>query len=438
MSADQTFALLRRGYRFAPERRHGEVAVTRLLGRRAVIVGGRAGAQLFYDESRLERSGALPAPLANTLFGKGAVHGLDDAAHRQRKALFVALLTPEAAADIAERATRQWPDVLALEKRPELFDAAARVHCSAACGWAGVPAGRTYASLAHDLAAMVDGFGSIGPRYLRARRARRRAGRWATALVERIRAGDPDVPPACALRTVARYRDEDGRLLEPHVAAVELLNLLRPAVAVAYFVTFAALALHSHPTLPQTLRQGGEELLESFAHEVRRFYPFVPLLAARARVDFTWHGVRIRRGERVVLDVHGTLRDPQLWQRAEHFEAARFAGTRPDPFTLIPQGGGDAMGHRCPGERVTIELIKTAARLLLRSAYEVADGTLPSNRMPPLPRGPVVLAEVHANGLVSGAANGAARTGRPSHPRRSSLFAWGLRPPSVHRAARPR
>jgi hypothetical protein len=38
--------------------------------------------------------------LRRTLFGDGAVHGLDDDDHRQRKSMFRALLTPAAAESI--------------------------------------------------------------------------------------------------------------------------------------------------------------------------------------------------------------------------------------------------------------------------------------------------------------------------------------------------
>jgi hypothetical protein len=52
----------------------------------------------------LRRRDALPKTLSDTLFGKGAVHGLDDEQHRARKAFFCGLLTLEAAAEMARRA----------------------------------------------------------------------------------------------------------------------------------------------------------------------------------------------------------------------------------------------------------------------------------------------------------------------------------------------
>ncbi len=44
------------------------------------------------------------------------------------------------------------------------------------------------------------------------------------------------------------HRDPYGNLLDPGVAAVELINILRPTVAVARYVAFAAVALHEFPS----------------------------------------------------------------------------------------------------------------------------------------------------------------------------------------------
>lgn len=401
---DESIAVLREGYRYAMRRRREldtDAFGTRLGGRRTVVLGGSAETvRLFYDQTKLERRGAVPGPVRRTLFGRGAVHGLDGPEHAHRKALFLDLLTPDAAADLAADARGRWEAVLAAGPVRELclFDAAVEVHAGAVCEWAGVPAGAGYPGLGADLAGIIDGFGSFGRRHLRAVRSRRRADRWAQALVSAVRRGSLSVPDKSALAQVSRHRDSDALLLSDHVAGVELLNILRPTVAVAWLVEFAALALHEHPELETVLESGNDATLESFADEVRRRYPFVPLLPARARHSFEWRGRRIRRGQRIVLDVYGTLHDPRLWVEPEKFDALRFVGQDPDPYTLIPQGGGPKEGHRCPGERVAIELIKVAVRWLSSASYQVReqDLGLPLNRMPTRPRGGVLLTEVRA------------------------------------------
>src|SRR3954462_14712235 len=92
-------SLLRHGYRALPrawqrsDDPEGDAMECRLLGRRALVVRGGHGARTFYDESVVERRGALPAPLAKLLFGAGAVHGLEGEQHRARKALFLSAIT---------------------------------------------------------------------------------------------------------------------------------------------------------------------------------------------------------------------------------------------------------------------------------------------------------------------------------------------------------
>jgi fatty-acid peroxygenase len=386
---DRSLALLRTGYPFLAQlRRSAPATELRLLGRRTTVVAGPEGARAFYDEAVMRRRGAIPWPLRRVLFGAGAVHGLDGPDHRHRKAMFVDLLTPAAAKAVAELADARWQASAGRPVQPgAVFAEAVAVHAAAAAEWAGVPATEPYPRLAGDLIAMVDGFGSLGRRYLRGARARRRAERWAAALVAGVRSGRWSVP-GTALEAVAVYRGRDGRPLSDRVAGVELLNILRPTVAVAYFVGFAADALAGDPALRDRLAGGGEDVLEAFAHEVRRHYPFVPMLAARAKASAEVGGCPVRTGRRVLLDVYGTLHDPALWADPERFDLDRFLGVEPDPFTYFPQGGGDpATGHRCPGERIAVELIKTAARHLVGDRPSASrSGGYSLRRMPSPPR----------------------------------------------------
>jgi fatty-acid peroxygenase len=108
-----------------------------LLGRKTLCVSGAAGVRLFYDETLTTRSGALPGPVRSVLFGDGAVHGLDGGAHRQRKSLFLSLLGPSAAEDLALIADRHWQSTVRRwqgERKPVLlFDEAVGVLGSAVC-----------------------------------------------------------------------------------------------------------------------------------------------------------------------------------------------------------------------------------------------------------------------------------------------------------------
>jgi fatty-acid peroxygenase len=370
---DQTLAAGLKGYAWLPDlrrRHHGRPVHLRVLGRRAVAICGPEAVRFFYDERHLERHTALPHPVVATLFGQGAVHTLDGEAHRHRKALFVALLMNDGADVLAKLAGEEF-DAAAETWRDRspvtLFDEAALVIARAVTRWTGVPVAEDeLPALAADLVAMVDGFATLGPRHWRALAARRRRERWLAALIEEVRRGDTTVPDGAPIATIAHF-EEDGAPLSPRTAAVELLNIIRPATAVAWFVAFAAHALDRWPQHRPPLRDGDDGFTAAFVHEVRRFYPFAPFLGGRAVADLTFAGTRIPKGALVLLDVYGQNHDPLLFPKPYDFHPERFTDRPIGAFDLIPQGGGDPRtGHRCPGEQITVALLGTLAQRLAR------------------------------------------------------------------------
>jgi fatty-acid peroxygenase len=214
--------------------------------------------------------------------------------------------------------------------------------------------------------------------------------------------------PACFRRTallqiIAHFQDVDGRKLSPQTAAVELINVLRPTVAVARFITFAAVALHHHPENVEKLRKD-ENFVEIFVQEVRRYYPFFPFVAARVKKSFQWKGYDFPQGQKVLLDLYGTDIDPGTWDSPEKFQPERFYGWDKSPFNFIPQGGGDHyLNHRCPGEWITIELMKEAVLFLSRDLeYRVPDQNLHISyrRIPAIPKSRLVLSNVKRRSIV--------------------------------------
>ncbi len=395
-------SLLVEGYGWLPDLRRARGArtvPTRLMGLRATALEGPAAARFFYDEANVRRSRAIPEPVQATLFGKGAMHTLDGEAHRVRKAMFVALLMREdGIASLATSATAAWDEAAeewARRGRIVLFEESARVLAGAVCRWAGVAVtDEEVPAVARDLQALVDGFATAGPRHWRARRARGRRERWLANLVVRVRGGAVTVPEGSAVDVVARHVDADGALLDPRVAAVELLNVLRPTVAVSWFVAFSAHALIRRPELRDRLAAGDPAYAEAFAHEVRRFYPFAPFIGGRAPRDVEWDGRRIPANSMVLLDLYGQDHDPDVWGDPYAFRPERFLGRDIGAFELVPQGGGDPRtGHRCPGEQLTVALLSALAVRLARLPFDVPaqDLTISLRRIPARPTSGVVL-----------------------------------------------
>ncbi|MDQ0364085.1 cytochrome P450 [Catenuloplanes indicus] len=365
---------------------------TRLFGLRATALRGPDAVRFFYDERHVRRHGALPEPVRGTLTGKGAVHTLDGDAHRARKAMFLALLKEPAQVkrladelDAAwDAASARWPG-----RRVILFEESGRILADAVCRWAGVPlAPGTLPAVAADLQAMVDGFATGGPRHWRARRARGRQERHAEKLITGVRDGSVTVPPGSACEVVARQPS-----LSPRTAAVELLNIIRPTVAVSWFAAFMGHALWRYPEQRAALRDGGDDYARAFAHEVRRFYPFAPFVGGKAVRDLSYGGVRIPRGSMVLLDIFGQHHDQLLWPEPYRFAPQRFLEREPGRDDLIPQGGGDPELHRCPGEDITVTLMSRIAQRLAALDYRVPDQDLEMSlrRIPALPRSGMII-----------------------------------------------
>lgn len=407
-SFDGTLALVFDGYRFISkrcERLASDIFETRLMLQKFICLRGEEAARVFYDENRFERKDAAPSRLKKTLTGEGGVQGLDDEAHRRRKAMFMSLMTPENIARLVGLTKSGWRDAAEKWERTDkivLFDEAQEILCRSVCAWAGVPlAEREAEKRTGDLAAMIEASGAVGWRHWRGRWARKRAEKWVGDIIEQVRAGNLEATGASALRVVAEHRGLDGKFLDKQIAAVELLNILRPTVAVARFITFGALALYEHPECLEKFHEGEKDYAEWFAQEVRRFYPFFPFVAARTRQEFEWKGYRFPKGRRVILDLYGTNHDERLWHEPEKFQPERFRRWDNNPFDFIPQGGGDYFaGHRCAGEFITIELMKTAMNFFagaVEYAVPKQDVSISLRRIPAIPKSRFVIENVRRN-----------------------------------------
>ena len=364
--------------------------VSRLLGRRTVVLGDPQGARAFYDESLARRAGAVPPPLARLLFGRGAVHGMDGTEHRDRKRLFLDVLDPDRLDSLVDevrgalitRAAGWTGRVVDLHRELVSVYGAATLH------WAGLDVSRREADLvSRRLAEIVDGFGFAGMAYVRGWRARRWAERWARSAVRDARGGRTSPATGSALQMVAATD------LDEHQAAVALLNVLRPTVSVSWLGCFAGLALASVPAEERArlVPAAARHERYAFAQEVRRTSPFVPALTARAVRGAEVSGVRIRPGDRLLLDVIGIDHHDSRWPAPHLFDADRFLDhdevTAQSAFDLVPQGGGHPSGHRCPGESLTLRLLSETVGVLAAVELEVSPEAADATRVPTLPRG---------------------------------------------------
>ncbi|MFS0688632.1 cytochrome P450 [Sporosarcina sp. 179-K 8C2 HS] len=398
---DHTFNLLTEGYHFMRNRfdEFGtDIFETRLMGKKMICMKGHEAVRLFYDTSRFQRSGAVPKRIQKSLFGEGGVQTLDGTAHEVRKMMFLSLMTEAGIRRVHQLTLEQWRLQASRWKSGQnviLFDEAEEVLCRVACLWAGVPLKESEVSKrAYDLGALIDAFGGVGARYREGRRARKRTEDWIRSLIEKYRSGAVEGVDH-ALEVIATHRDENGQLLDAQIAAVELISVIRPIVAVARFIVFGALALHDFPQHRLALATD-DEFLEAFSEEVRRYYPFTPFLGAMVRNDFEWKGYQFHKGDTVLVDIYGTNHDPKSWNQPDLFNPERFLEETVTPYNFVPQGGGNpARGHRCPGEDVTVAIMKASLSFLVNELdYTVVrnqDLSVNLTRMPTLPASRMII-----------------------------------------------
>lgn len=401
---DSSADFLRNGYNFIANRcqDHGsDIFQTRIMLRPVYCVTGEEAARMFYVPGRFTRNHAMPPTTLSLLQDKGSSLTLTGEAHARRKEMFMALMGPARLEQLVAIFEEEWQARLARwQTMPAvvLQTEAEYILCRSACRWVGITLDEGQATQrATELAAMVEGAGSIGPRNWKAQLLRQRTEHWAQELIRQARS-HPRADPATPLDIIAHHTALHGHGVDYRTAAVELLNLLRPTVAIARYITYSALALQYHPEYRDRLQQGEEGLAELFANEVRRFYPFFPAVGGIVLENFEWRGHSFHKGDWMLLDLHGTNHDPRIWQQPERFYPERFRDWDHSPYNFIPQGGGDySHGHRCAGEWLTVEVIKSALRMLTtRMAYQVPrqDLSIRLSRMPAMVQSRLILTEV--------------------------------------------
>ncbi|RUO25580.1 cytochrome P450 [Aliidiomarina minuta] len=402
---DQSIQLIKEGYSFIANRRqelNSNIFESRLLGQKAYCLAGSEAARLFYDESKFKRAGVAPLPIEKTLFGEGGVQGLDDEAHKHRKALFMSLWTEDALSELRQltqhhyaKASEKWQE----SKSIILYDEVKIVLTRVICEWTGVPLEEDEVEdRAEQLSEMYEKAGYVGLGHFKGWVARSRAEDWISELVEAIRNSELQVDEQRPIYKFCWHRDENGELLDVETVAVEILNLLRPTVANAVWITFAGLAVHDYPQEVEEVRNGGSQKLLYFCQEIRRFYPFFPFTVAQVRHHFEWNGCIFEEGTLTLLDLYGTNHHPDEWEDPEVFNPARFEKTEITPFNFIPQGGGGyESGHRCAGEWMTLTIVEESVDLLINQLdYKIPDQDLSYDLsdIPALPRSKVKMTDI--------------------------------------------
>lgn len=405
-----TFPLVRNGYPYISsqcDRLGTNIFRSRLMLKKTYFMRGEEAAELFYDNTFFTRENAAPKRLKKTLFGEGGVQGLEGEAHQLRKALFLSLMSQARIDELIRLVEQHWQFRSAYwESKTSiiLLDELHHILCQAACDWCGMPLHKVNTTdMTKKLVLMIEGGASIGTKHWASRRARHLVENVLVDLVNEYREGSHEVDRSLPFAIFADAYDDKGEPLPSPIVAVELLNIIRPIVAVARYMVFAVIALHEHSQCFKKLKNGGSgDYRRHFIQEVRRYYPFFPFLTAQVSTDFRWHGYRFKRGWQAILDIYGTNHDPHRWESPDQFHPERFEQEGNDfhRFAMIPQGGGDhAFQHRCPGEWITLALIDLVIdKFAQQISYDIPiqDLAIDLNVIPARPRSGLIISNIRS------------------------------------------
>lgn len=381
------------------------VVKARLLNKEVIAIYGKEAAKKFYDPRNFKREGAMPKIVLKTLFGENGVQTLDGQAHEHRKTIFMDLMTPKRMEEYHRILDKNLTQKLDRQQGQfELFDLAKDVLFRSICEWAGIDLSQLTKKEVDQLAeyqiSMISSAVTNPVTHIKGIDNRKKSEKWAQSLIENARinpvAGKEDV----ALYAFAKATNDHGELLPIDVAAVELLNVIRPTVALTVWIALMGHALFSRPDIYQRLHAEFDQLQDSFIQEMRRYYPFFPMLPAFAIQDVEVDGYLIPKDSWVVLDLYGTNHDDRMIETPEVFRISRYLGKEKhisydEEYEMIAQGGGEFKTmHRCAGEWITLHTLRVFSDQLVNK-YQFSipeqDWSIPMNQFPTYPKSKTLL-----------------------------------------------
>jgi cytochrome P450 len=393
----ETLVFASNPFAFIHERRarFGDVFRTSILGKPTVFIAGPARTEVWLDETRIQRQGAMPANLLQ-LFGgdPDIVPLLDGEAHAQRKRMLLAAFSAEAIASYLpglqgriEALLAQW---LAAGQGPVTAELKTLAIESLAGAIFGLEPGEELTRLLADNAILAKAFVALpislpGTAYRRGLQARDRI----LALLEQIAQRHIDSPPGRAngLTRILAAAKAAGAPLDARTVAREMHHFLLAGMIVYAELAATLRALHEQPQVCQRLRAevlarapsgpvGPAQLrampyLMQVVDEVKRTCPNVPMSFGRAKRAIDVGGYTIPQGYLVMMAVHESNLDP-IFTAPEKFDPERFSPERDEKKraadAFMPQGAGALTFHKCAGYDFATVMMQLFATLAVRTA----------------------------------------------------------------------
>lgn len=353
----------------ARDEANAPVVKVKALTKEVIAIYGKKAAEIFYDPQNFKREGAMPEVVLNTLFGQGGVQTLDGEEHHHRKKIFMDLMTPQRIDVYHDILDKKMTAAFEAEQGTfDLFSLSRRVLFAAVTEWAGINLDDLSEEEIDDLSkyqiSMISTSFTSPGEHIKGISDRKKSEKWAQTLIKEARENPVPGKENVALYAFAEATDLEGELLPVEVAAVELLNIIRPTLALTVWAALMGHALFSQDNIYNELKSDFDRLQDSFIQELRRYYPFFPMLPAISLQEVEVDGYIIPEDSWVALDIYGTNHDSRHIENPETFKVDRYVDNAKDisyeeEYSMIAQGGGDFRSmHRCAGEWITLHTLR--------------------------------------------------------------------------------
>ena len=389
----------RKGHKFFEDRSatYGPVFKTHVLLRPTVCFVGPEAFTFFSTQPFFDRRGANPWFIRNLLMQR-SLPLIDGAEHAQMRGLVLQAFSPQnvgAYLETIERLTlkylERWERIGSFSWVDEYKKLSADI-CAALFGGPepGVDTDTLVAVLDSFLAGLTSLWlpGIPAPRWTPYGRAIASRDQLLSYIENAIRRHEHE-PSNDMLTELLSARTQDGAALTGEQIRAQMLHMYFAAYGGIFrTLTLLSMSLNQHPdvtelvraevlrhaeTGPVTLEQLGKlTLLNQVTREVRRHHRiFASTMFDRVTESFEYAGFKVRKGWNATVGVYTTMQDPDVFTRPESYDPDRFsperAENRKKENSYVPQGGGPASGHRCPGEDLTTYFMQLVAVLLLRN-----------------------------------------------------------------------
>src|SRR5690625_3399970 len=135
---------------------------------------GKDEAELFYNQEKFKRKGAIPKRIVRSFFGRNSVQTLDKHVHRQRKNMLMSVMTAEKIKQLVNIVKQEWENAIdEWEQKNEIifYEEIQKLLAKSACRWVGVPLSENKLNKrTKELASLFESATAIGPAYWTGRR----------------------------------------------------------------------------------------------------------------------------------------------------------------------------------------------------------------------------------------------------------------------------